>query len=466
MSAKLIQLPSISSKNSKLPLPSNSKQDKICFIILFAFILFTFEYIFRDHMTYLSNYILKSTFQTGLESNCLNLRRLVLFEDHGRYIIFIFVLNFSNTLGGLTIIFMDAMSIFINGYLKLLYTETRPYWTDPEIIPCKCSANYGNPSTTGFNQFIIFAVAYKCLTSCNKSWNKFITGLFCSIPVVAIFASRYFQGVHSLNQLFFGMSIGFILYYTFFEIFEVDINDKKLFFNIIENLWKICLILFSLFLGVTLNHLMWNNNFPKNQEWITNIEKYCEIIPFNSFDNESYRKSTKVFLFIGCLMGVWLENKILFKKNEMKIFINYNIDTEKKFNNTGYIRTLIRIVLVYQFYYLFATNFVDPYSDEKTDEFLFVLMWGYIVPSLVYGMLIFFNYKWMMKIFGMTNENVRNFSMEEAGKGYYLIEDENIDENTDDVTDTEKIKNCNKKSKADIEMVNLNLRNDGKEQLL
>jgi hypothetical protein len=459
MSTKLLQLPSTSSKNSKVPSTSTTKQDKINFIILFALFLFTFEFFFREQMTLMSNFLLKSSFETGLKSNCLNLKRLQLFESHGRYIIFIFVLNFSNTLGGLSIIFLDALSIFINGHLKLLYTETRPYWTDPDIIPCKCSANYGNPSTTGFNQFIIFAVAYKCLTTVNKTWNKFLVGLVCSIPVIGIFASRYFQGVHSLNQLFFGLGLGYILYYTFFEIFEVDINDKKLFFYIIKNLWKICFSLLGLFLLATLNHLMMH--FPKDPDWIKTIEKYCEIIPFNSFDNESFRKSTKVFLFIGCLVGLWLENKFFFK-NDLKNFINYNIDTEKKFCNTGYVITVIRIFLVYQFYFLFARFLVDPFSDEKKHEILFVLIWGYIIPSFVYGILIFFVYKWIMKKMGLTNENLRKFSIEEAGQGYYMIEDEN----TDDITDVENVKERNKKEKGDIEMVNLNMKTDVREQLL
>jgi len=162
----------------------------------------------------------------------------------------------------------------------------------------------------------------------------------------------------------------------------------------------------SLFILTTILHL----NFIKiepNDKWLKVINKYCETISYNLFDNESYRKTSKVFLFVGSLVGVYLENQIMFKNNH-KHFLEYSMNSKYRFSNTSVDKSLCRIIIMMITYLIFLNFFFKDISDFKTDSFAYITVTTFIIPYIIYGISIFFMLKIIMKYLGLTNELIFN----------------------------------------------------------
>jgi membrane-associated phospholipid phosphatase len=376
------------------------RNSKILFITSFIFLLFAFEYIFRSNATEFSNKIMKKLIKKGDTSHCHILEKFQFFESDGRFLLLFMLLNFTNTFAALSFVILDSFSVFLNGCLKMIYLEPRPYWIDKEMFPCLCAANYGNPSTTGMNQFLLFAVVYKSITTLYKEFNKVYVAVICAVPVALIYSSRYFQGAHSLNQLAFGGGIGFALYYIYFDIFEVDIQDPKPFNWMYNNFFKISFSLISVFLLVTGVHLL--IEFEDNKEWLGIITKYCDVVQYNIFENESFRKTSKIFLIVGCFIGMWLESLYI---KEYESFVDYNIHPERRFTNTSVDISLIRVVIMYGLFLTFTRLVFSHWIDTKSDTFFHLTVFGYIIPYLINGVFIFFLFKLGCKHLGLTFES-------------------------------------------------------------
>jgi hypothetical protein len=381
-------------------------KNKIMFITIFAIILFSCEFLFRSVFSEISVKLVKKVLKEGDMSHCNFLKSLQFFEYEGRFLLLFVVYNFTNTFSALSLVLLDSFSVYLNGVMKMIYQEPRPFWVETDLYPCICASNYGNPSTTGINQFILFAVTYKAFTSTYKNLNKFLIASLCGVPVILIYSSRLFQGIHSLNQLFFGLGIGFILYYIYFEIMSINLESKSSFNYFFKHFYKICFILISLFLLTTILHLYFIEIEP-NKKWLKVILKYCETVNYNLFDNESYRKTSKVFLFVGCLIGVYLENQILFHKNH-KLVLFYSSHNKYRFSNTTVDKSLFRVLIMMSGYLIILKLFFENIADPKTDSFFYITITAFIIPYLVYGILIFFSMKTLVRYLGLTNENILN----------------------------------------------------------
>jgi len=402
---------------------SDSKNSKIIFILTFTIILFFWEYLFRNFSSELSTKIVKKILKKGTTEHCHILSNLQFFEYDGRFLLLLIILNFTNTFSALTFVLLDSFSVYLNGVLKIIYLEPRPFWTHPDLYPCICATNYGNPSTTGMNQFIIFAVFYKAITTTYKNVDKFIFGAVCAVPVMLIYSSRYFQGVHSLNQLIFGCGIGFIIYYIYFEIINVNLEDKNHFHFLIKNSTKFITALLSLFLLATIFHLV--TNLETNEKWLKVITKHCETIPYNLFDNESYRKTSKVFLFIGCLFGILLELKISFGNNNYSYFIWYNIHPKKNFSKTSFLISLSRLLIMFSIYFILNKLFLTGIGDPKHDSFAYLTIFGFIIPYLINGIIFFFLFKILVRFLNLTNEAYyKNKNKKEDNRSYNSLTDD------------------------------------------
>ena len=104
---------------------------------------------------------------------------------------------------------------------KIVYAEPRPYMIDPTIEAMRCSKQLGNPSghssgalVTAISIFLdIFHGAQ--VGKINPSKHKFYRSCtYYSCLIFAIFYglsmpyTRYFTGVHTLNQIIYGGLLG------------------------------------------------------------------------------------------------------------------------------------------------------------------------------------------------------------------------------------------------------------------
>ena len=120
---------------------------------------------------------------------------------------------------------------YIIALLKQAFQQSRPIWYDARISNWEwfCPKDFGNPSGHSFAVILLYepiisdSIGYWKY----KPWMYVLTVLFIMIPI-----SRMYLGVHSLNQILFGLSLG-----TVFLILYKYIYQKALY----ELFWEFLL---------------------------------------------------------------------------------------------------------------------------------------------------------------------------------------------------------------------------------
>jgi len=145
-------------------------------------------------------------------------------------------------------LFIFGIDKIFLGYFKLVYANPRPYMIDTEIIPVKCSDGFGLPSGHASSSSV-FAIAIfldyfhgsDINSDINKDFSKtkfhgyfrYIMSLLLALFWAAsIPFTRFILGVHSLDQILYGSTMG--IWAAFTMHFLVRDNLIKYVENIIK----------------------------------------------------------------------------------------------------------------------------------------------------------------------------------------------------------------------------------------
>jgi len=237
----------------------------------------------------------------------------------------------------------------------------------------------------------------------------------CTLLTLITCLSRFAQYAHSLNQLFFGFGIGYSLFYLVFEIFEVELESRSHFkFFIHSVVLKILVVLLCLNVATNIiHHLL---KFDYDPSWLEVLTKYCEYIPFNFFDNESYQKSCSIFLAVAVILSVYLEYVLIFDYDFDKFYL-YNVDMRSgyKWNDTSQSITLFRFIFMYITFLYIQSLFLI--GDVKKDSFLKLIFYRFILLNIFVGLYLFLIVKFILRYVYLTNEKV-----------FYIVDAEVIDQ--------------------------------------
>ena len=399
------------------------RRDKITFFFVFLFLLFIVEIILRWPLYDLSLLIMNNL--DGTEY-CWLWDKLSYLELYpGKIFILLVIINFKNIYAGLIFVSITEFSTFLNGVLKLFYLQPRPFWIDAGLKPCSCFVNFGNPSTTAINTIIMFLVFYRCFRKEKREKDSrmfnIILGSICGFLVLITCFTRFIQYAHSLNQLFFGFGIGYSLYYLVFEIFEVEFEKKDNFRYFIEHVTH-KIIIGLLLVHVATNVVHYFLKFEYDDSWLEVLTIYCEYIPFNFFDNESYQKSCSIFLAVAVIFSVYIEYVLIFNY-EFDKFYAYNVDMKSNFkwNDTSLSITLIRLIFTYITFLYIQSLFLV--GDVKTDSFMMLIFYRFILLNIFVGLYLFLIVKFILRYVNLTNEKI--FLKEDM---HHELEDKNYEE--------------------------------------
>jgi len=171
-------------------------------------------------------------------------------------------------------------------------------------------------------------------------------------------------GVHSLDQVFFGLLMGFASYYFYLHIIDYDIRYFQPFLQEISNpFYKARMIIFlvGIYIAFLINLIFANVNY--DPIWTERILKDCGRLPPMTPFYKCLADSGEYIVVFGMLIGIFYDlhfnYKVKYNKNIVPIeYINENIsDTvytrnylenrTGKWNDTSVLVTIMRIIFLY-----------------------------------------------------------------------------------------------------------------------
>lgn len=399
----------------------SDRKSKILYILIVSFLVFTLEIFVRDPYTRMSDWIQE---RLNFPGKCELGDIFVFFKYQGKAVIFLFLFNVSNIYVSLSMILLDSFGIFITGTIKLIYMDPRPFWRNENLVPCTCATNYGSPSTTGLDIYLVCIVVYRALINrSSKKWWKILIWSFFIVPQALAWISRFIQNIHSLHQLTFGLLCGYIIQYVYFEVFEIDMDSTEQLKKLVNST--------TLMLTIALTCLSWvffnaiHYYFIKSSEsnhMISVIERYCSTdIQYFMFDNESYQKTAQAFLFIGSIFGILLEYRYIFG-GDFEKFSKYNMGDER-WTETDEYKTTLRIIVMYFLGKLLLK--LPKWGSKKHDSVFYLNFSKNICANFFKGLFYFLIVKTAFRFLTLTNESsgVNNTKTNKTSEKKPLLEE-------------------------------------------
>ena len=369
---------------------SKNTKYKIIFIIIYFILILTAEFFYRDPLFDHSISIAKK-----LQD------KLSFCKEPFKYYTYLGVLDFFWVF--LVFLFFPIsycytfflnviLSVHLCNYIKLIYGDGRPFLIndkDAEKIRLVCESGYGNPSGHSFESTSIFLGFSQLIID---YWQLNITPsifiyIIITILILLINLSRVVLGVHALNQVIYGDTLGFAIYFIIFQIIKPHKQDANKFFQTflkikyhILNTFLFIIVLTYIILGDTLFD---RENDNKYEEYKQKLIKYCNTKENRMLNRDAIFKSLYITGYFGMTIGLTLLTKII-KKNYYSKFYdanNYHINTNKKW----------RIKYGYRFLFLslsfipYSTIFLKP--NNINIKILYIIGSGF--PMFIFGFFLF-----------------------------------------------------------------------------
>jgi membrane-associated phospholipid phosphatase len=403
-------------KSTNLSISEKLLNHKLFFISII--LVFCFEILVRDYLFDISIPII-----LYLQKNyeyLFFIGRLVSFfcTFKGEMSVFLICFNFSNIYKAFIFGSTGLLSTFLAGFLKLFYLSPRPFYYNTGIISIGCEGGYGNPSNHAIVSFCYYLSFYYIFIKKNKNI-KYKKLCLCLIIVfiLCICFSRFYMGVHSLNQIFFGMFLGFSLYYFIFYVIEIEPKNTNDILEIIYNLYKYVLILIVILTIGLIPYFIFKLDKRLAIQYNIYISQFCPNIPnIKRLENAALLNITTFSITIIALIGINFEYNFIFNENINKFlkFNFYNEDNDfeknllnknnnKKWNDTNLNKSIIRLIFVFTIVYIM--NYYPKYISYQ-NNFYIVLFFKILFPLYIITFLLFTYIKQLTGLCNLNNENI------------------------------------------------------------
>lgn len=316
------------------------------------------------------------------------------------------------------------LSTLLVGLLKMIYISPRPYWSNLEIVPYgSCETGWGNPSGHSLTCVAVYLTLWHIIFECHqlreKVIEKYVSLGFTIIFIMLIMISRVIVGAHSLNQILYGASLGFCVYFFFFFVLCVDLNNPKQFIKIIEFRTLISLVInfFILIFAFLLFVLTHDSENSKAYDEVIN-STICKGAPLGKrLQNEGFLAIAVFLVNLAALIGLKLEFYFFFNGN-YENWKQYNFEEEEKFddsksllskisinkstqwNHTGPVKSFLRLILVALLAAVPMLMYIlIPYSVNIYIQFIFKVFASLTIT--VFG--LFYLYKPVLRKVKLVN---------------------------------------------------------------
>jgi hypothetical protein len=349
------------------------------------------------------------------------------FGSHGLYnLMIILVYNYANIYKTSMLIVALSTSQLVAGLLKMIYRFPLMYLYDEKvnIRPLTCSATWGIPSSQSMTTTCVYLTLWKILFDNARLRYKFVLKIICLLVfIVLIFFIdfiKFLSALHSLDQILFGMLIGYLVFFFLFYLIEIDLNDGKYLVKYVKIKFVYYLMAFAGVLGVVVLIyfvMPYTEDIKRYERNLENSE--CKYLPDSlKLSNEAILLCTSLFGNLGIVLGMKCELILSFKNNEMNwrqynfskeksdeesLLSKLSISKESQWNHTTFFFSLLRLIVVFLIHFIILA----PYMFIKfSSPLLLVILVKLFLPVFILNFSMFYLEKLIIGKIGLTNDAI------------------------------------------------------------
>ena len=296
---------------------------KIIFIILFIVSALTSEFFYRDPL-FDNSVTIARAIQKKMSFFIAPLKyysHLGVLDFLWVFLVFLFFpINYCYTFFLNTIV-----TVHICNITKLLYGQGRPFLIKEggEDVQRECEAGYGNPSGHSLQSTSNFLAFAQMMIDLFEIKNKLriIIYIIVAVLVLLINFSRIILGMHSINQVIFGDTLGFSIFFIIFHIIRPHKEEIHKFFKKFMKIKYhiINIVIFIIISGYITAGAILLKREKQNEELIQQLKKLCKGVKENyMLTKDSIYKSLFIMSYFGMIYGLTLLSFLVKKKYKNK----------------------------------------------------------------------------------------------------------------------------------------------------
>ena len=314
------------------------------FIIILSVIAFVLEFFYREP---LFNYSLDFEKKWQRKASEATITTFKIFTKiGGEYFMAIpvlIVLCFFTLIKSYIFLTFFIFCLQFHSLMKVWYGSKRPFWERPSLYKGLCDGGFGNPSGHSITTAFLYLSLFIYFKETKRLYKKYLILIIILIIflawIIIIILSRIILGLHSVNQVIYGATLGVIIslfVFTMFKIHRMPVSVYKKFFREKKYIY-ICIAVYLVFIAMTIiNYFIDKKGFDYDKyNYI--LDKVCEkkVAKYRRFNADGLFGSSTIFAMFGMYLGqivFWylIENKYKINEiNKINEFQSLTVNEEK-----------------------------------------------------------------------------------------------------------------------------------------
>lgn len=293
-----------------------------------------------------------------------------------------------------------SSSVVLVEILKNIYGNPRPFWINPNLF-LVCEGGFGNPSGHSVCSMSIFLALWTTIFEFKQkkeinSFVKFPCLISCFIMIFLVIFSRLYLAAHSFNQVCYGASIGFCIYFAYYRILQLHKMETEDFYDFFIKGKKILInyiILISSFSTILLVYFLKEN---ESKPYVDILNTKCpKLKPYKKFNENGLYGGMVIFIFTGCYTGIIILLRVLINKDdfqyelyttqEKNVRLLSKLEAINQWNQIDFIKRLYILVIFCLCSIPISINLIIP-SNSKL---WIIYMFKTAVPFFIMGLFSF-----------------------------------------------------------------------------
>ena len=371
-------------------------------IIILSIVAFILEFFYREPLFNYSLYFEKNWQSKATETTISTFK--ILTKYGGEYLMAVPVLIvfcFFTLIKSYVYITFFIFCLQFHSIMKVWYGNKRPFWERQSLYKGLCDGGFGNPSGHSISTVFLYLTLFMYIKETKRLNKKYlillVILLLCFFWILMILLSRIILGMHSINQVIYGSTLGVIIslfVFIVFKIHRMPVSVYKKFFREKKYIY-ISLIVYFVFIVMTyLTYFLSNKGFDyvKYNDILDNL---CEkkVPKYRRFNEEGLFGSSTILAMLGMYLGQILFWYLI--ENKYKVNEDHPDNVDRVFLCHNF-KTVLKIILVFIISILPGILFIAIPNNSNL-ILIFSVKIGipyFLIPFLLYG----FGFYYLIKL--------------------------------------------------------------------